>query len=337
MPSLTFPVKTAFVLSWTLTDTAGNPINNATVIANLYAGRSRTEPEQVPGTPVVPIVNFALSYVNGSAGIYSATVPGTLDPPLDGTGYVLVIDATVSGQQIYHCECPVAVDTAGSTLDLTSVDQVKDWIPGLSGTTSTPDDAKIQFIITAWSFEFLHRTGRGDQSGDYHQSPYTSVCQWNETYDGSGTERLFLRNRPIVSIQSLVINGIPVAASPGYPTQGYVIDGTRKSISMRGGMYGMPNMYWNSWQAGPYHAFAGSRGFPRGLQNISVSYSAGYSVTPADIVQCANIVVAQNYSRPKWIDEESRAMAGGGGTTRYRSWDVPVECQLVVDRYTRTL
>jgi hypothetical protein len=282
---------------------------------------------------VPPINGMNLGFV--SNGLYSGAVPGTLNPPPDGTGYVLVIDATVSGNPVYHTEEPVSVETAGSTVDLTTVDNIKNWIPGLA--QSTGDDAKIQSIITAWGFEFLRRTGLGDMSGDFQQSPFTAVCSWSEVYDGSDTNRLFLRNRPVVSVSSLQVNGIPIAASPAWPTQGYVIDGSRRSISMRGGIFGWPNMMYSSWQAGPYHAFAGAKGFPRGLQNVSITYAAGYNVTPADVVQCANIVVAQNYSRPKWIDEESRAMAGGGGTTRYRSWDIPIEAQLTVDRYTRTL
>jgi len=300
MPSLTFPVKTQFTLSWTLTDAAGNPINNAVVTATLYAGRSRTVPEQVPGTTVPPIVNLSLPYVAASAGVYTANVPGTLDPPIDGSGYVIVIDATVSGVQAYHAEQAVTVETAGSFVDLTSVDQVKDWVPGLAG--STKDDAKIQLIITAWGFEFLRRTGLGDQSGDYTQSPFTAVGTWSEIYDGTDTNRLFLRNRPIKTVTSLTVNGIPIAASPGYPQQGYLIDGSRRSLTMLGGILGMPNQVWTSWQAGPYRAFAGSKGFPAGQQNVSVVYTAGYTTTPSDIVQCANIVVGQNYSRPKWTD-----------------------------------
>jgi hypothetical protein len=335
MNSFTIPVRTAFTLTWTLTDAQGNPINNANVTATLYAGRSQRNPEGVPGTPVAPINAITLAYVPASAGQYSAAIAAAIDPPLDGTGYVLVIDATVAGSQIYHNEQPAVVETAGSLLDLTSLDEVKNWVPGLAATSS--DDAKIQSCITAWGWEFLRRTGLGDQGGNYTQSPFNSVCNWNETYDGTGTARLMLRNRPVVNVAALTINGIPIAPSSGYPVQGWTLDGSRRSISLRGGLLGWGNQLWTSWQSGPYHVFGGGLKFWNGLQNVIVQYSAGYNDTPADIVECANKVVHQNYKRPNWIDEESRAMAGGGGTIRYRSWVIPPECQEVVDRYTRTL
>lgn len=219
-----------------------------------------------------------------------------------------------------------------SPLDLTTVADVKTY---LSITAST-DDGLIQGLITSWGYDFLLRTGLGDQSGDFAQSPFTAVCNFDEFYDGTGTYRLFLHNRPIVNVTAVLIDGISLAPSPGFAVQGYVIDGTRKSISVRPGLLGWGNQLWNSWQAGAYHAF-GRLGFARGIQNVEVQYSAGYSTVPFDIQRCAYTVVGQNYKRRSWIDEQSRSMAGGGGTIRYRDWDIPPDCQRIVDRYTRTL
>lgn len=335
--SLTFPVLTAFQVTWTLTDQNGNPITNANVVANLYSNRSFLNPDLTPGTSVAPVQNLQLVYT-GSNGQYAAIVPGTLDPgPDGGFGFTLVIDGTVSGIQVYHDEVPVAIGVAGagSIFDLTTLEQVKAFVPGLNN--SNTDDAVIQSLITAWGYEFLRRTGRGDQGGDFTQSPFTGICSWNETYDGTGRDRLFVRNGPIKTVSSLYINGIAIAASSGYPVTGYVIDGTGKSISLRAGFLGWGPQMWTSWQAGPYHVFGGGLRYWKGVQNVSVQYTGGYSVTPGDIVLCANEVVGQNYKRRSWIDEESRAMAAGGGTIRYRSWDVPPHCQRIVDNYTRTL
>ena len=335
--SFTIPVRTVFTLTWTLTDAAGIPINNATVTATLFAGRSATNPLGTPGTPVSPINGLTLGYVAGSAGQYSAVIPGEINPPLNGTGYTLVVDATVAATQIYHTEQPATVETAGSLLDLTTVDQVKSWIPGLAAAGSA-DDAIIQACITAWGFEFLNRTGLGNQNGDLLQSPFCGVCNFSETYDGTGTYRLFVRNRPVKNVSALIINGIQVAQSSGFSVQGWVIDGTGKSISLRPGLLGWGGSFpQTAWQSGAYRAFGGGMRFFEGIQNIYLQYSAGYNNTPADVVQCANKVVAQNYRRRSWVDEASRAMSGGAGTIRYRDWDLPSECQYVVDRYTRTL
>lgn len=337
MNSFTIPVRTAFTLTWTLADAQQNPINNANMTATLYAGRSVTNPNAVPGVAVPPIVGVALVYIPNSAGQYAAAIPATVNPSLDGTGYVLVIDANIGGVGIYHTEQPAVVETAGSLLDLTTVDQFKNWMPALAA-AGPADDAVIQGCITAWGFEFLNRTGVGDQNGDYLQSPFNSVCNFSDTYNGSGTRTLVLRNRPIVSVSSLTINGIPITQSTGFAVQGWVVSGNARSIALRPGLLGWGGSFpQTAWQAGSYRSMGGGMRFFEGIQNISVQYSAGYNNTPADIVQCANKVVAMNYRRRNWVDEESRSMSGGGGTIRYRSWDVPPECQIVIDRYTRTL
>jgi hypothetical protein len=223
-----------------------------------------------------------------------------------------------------------------SSLDLTDLGTIKQWIPGLAGNTT--DDQLLQACITAWGFEFLSRTGFGDQNGDNLQSPFNAICNFNETYNGSGTSRLYLRNRPIRTVTSLTINDIAINPSTSNSAAGWVVDGNARSIHLRGGSSGwsgsLPQM---AWQAGAYRAFGGGMKFFVGVQNVNVLYTAGYSSTPADIVQCANKVVHLNYKRRSYTDEESRAMAGGAGTIRYAQWDIPRECQIVVDRYTRTL
>ena len=339
MPSLTIPVRTSWVLTWTLTDSQGNPINTANVTANLYSGRLPANPQDVPGTLVPPIVNIALVYNGGGAGQYSATIPATLNPLPNGVGYTLVIDATVGSTPVYHFEQPAAVETAGSVLDLTTLDQVKAYLPGLTPGVATADDALIQSLITSWGYEFLSRTGQGDQSGDYQQSPFTAVGTFNETYDGKGTYRLFVKNRPIVNVTSVIINGVSIMQSGAVGVGGYVVDGTGKSIALRQGVIGWGSPSPTSWnyQSGPFAALGVGLKFWVGIQNVNVQYSAGYAFTPSDITLCANLVVTQNYKRRNWIDEASRAMAAGGGTVRYRDWDIPPEAERVVERYSRTL
>ena len=311
--SLTFPIQTTFVLTWTLTDADNSPINDATMTATLYAGRSPQNPTVVPGIAIAPINAIPLAYIAASAGQYSANIPATLGPLPNGIGYTLVIDANISGTPIYHQEVPVVIETAGSSIDLTTIDQVKAWIPGMTG-DETSEDAVIQACITSWSSEFQWLTGMGNQNGDVQQSPFVSICDFNETHDGKGGSRLFPFNRPIRSVTAFNVKGIAVPQSTGFAVQGWVIDGTGRSISLRSGL-----------------------GFWRGVQNINLQYSAGYSVTPADVTQAANIMVLQNYKRRKYLDEASRAMAGGAGTIRFRDWYMPPEVERVVQAYSRTL
>jgi hypothetical protein len=329
--SLTFPVLTAFKLNWTVTDADGNGVNNAAVIATLFAGRSRTNPTALPGTPVPPIVALPLTYVPDSVGVYSAAVPATLNPAQSAAGFVVVVDASVSSTNIYHAEEAVVLETDGSPLDLTTVDQVKDWMSGMGGINAADD--QIQLCITAWSIEFMRLTGTGDQNGNYTQSPFTAVCNWSEVYDGNGSTRLFLRNRPVRAVTSLTMNNAPLRASGTNPlVSGYVIDGSGKSISLRGGGFGSRSF---AWPAGPYRALTKGGVFLEGVQNVYVQYVAGYDTTPADIVDAANNMVQLNYKRKGHIDEKSRAVSGGGGTIVWADWDIPVGVQSVIDNYAR--
>lgn len=223
-----------------------------------------------------------------------------------------------------------------SALDLTTVQLFKAW-QGSIGTWNTQDDPVIEACIAAWGAEFLWRTGMGDQNGDMEQSPFNSVCNFDETYDGKGGYRFFPTNRPIQSVSALIINGISIPQSTGYASQGWVIDGSAKSISLRSGFTGWGGWTGYSWPAGPYHAFGGGLRFWRAIQNVNIQYMAGYQQTPDDIVEAANIVVLQNYKRRKYQDEASRSVSGGGGSIRYRDWEIPPQVERVVRHYSRTL
>src|SRR6266705_2632443 len=211
VPSISLPVRTLFTLTWTLTDAQGNAVNNAVVTATLYAGRSTRDPDNVPGTPVPPIDCLDLPFVTTSSGQYSASVPGTLDPPLNGVGYVLVINGKVAGQQVYHAEVPAVVETAGSTVDLTTVDLVKNR----AGVTTSTDDAEIQSAITGFSTYLLKRTG---------QPSLNSVVTLDEFYDGNGNNRLFLRGGPIRLLRFVNVGGRAVPLSTRANGWGAVID-----------------------------------------------------------------------------------------------------------------
>jgi hypothetical protein len=85
------------------------------------------------------------------------------------------------------------------------------------------------------------------------QSPFVQAVQYTETYDGNGNSIQFLRNAPVLSVQSLTVNGSVVQQSTTFSAPGWGISDDGKSIFMRG------------------------RNFPRGHQNITVTYTAGYA------------------------------------------------------------
>jgi hypothetical protein len=161
-----------------------------------------------------------------------------------------------------------------SAIDLTTVANVKAWMIGQI-TESSTQDAIIQSAITAVSADFIRRCGRGPQNGAVPtQSLFNEAVSFSETYNGNGNERLFLRNSPIISVQSLTVNGNAVAASSGSGFAGYAIDGSGKSLVLLGGGYAFTPQVASFGNL--YNTFYGPR-FPRGTQNIAVSYMAGYA------------------------------------------------------------
>jgi hypothetical protein len=322
---MTFPVKTQFVITWTLTDNAGNSINNAAMVATLYAGRSTRDPDAFPGTPTSPIIGLSFSYVPSSAGLYSLPIPATLDPPLNGAGYVLVIDATVGATPVYHTEQPVVLDTAGASVDLTTVDAVKQR----AEVTSTSDDNEIQGAITGFSRFILNRCG---------VSSLNSIMSLDETYDGNGNSRLFLRSYPIQNVTAVIMNGVSIPLSAGFGSWGIFVEASQKSIGMRGGIGNFSTFPYPSYLYGsPYYGNSRGPVFIRGQGNIEVQYSAGYNDTPEDLEYAVRCIVALNYKRKSWQDQASRGQmsAGASATTRFRDWTWPPEYENVIRFYQR--
>lgn len=166
-----------------------------------------------------------------------------------------------------------------SPIDLTTVANVRQWMPGVQAPDNLNTDAVLQSAITAASLDILRRTGRGARNWQVaSQSPYNQQVEYTETYDGTGTSRLFLRNAPVNSVSRLTIFGNAVAASTSQAQAGYVIDGTGRSISLISPYSGSGN-YSGYYGNGRWPAFAlGTLPvFPVGVQNVTVTYMGGYT------------------------------------------------------------
>lgn len=222
-----------------------------------------------------------------------------------------------------------------NAIDLTTLAAVKSWVASGAGTS---DDQTIQDCITAFSAYVLRLTGRGPSDGSVPAtSPFVQVVSYNEWYDGPGGTRLMIRNWPIVTVVSVTVDtvAIPQSTAPNVP--GWVIDGTAKSISMRGnGNAGFVN---GSLVVG----FQNLRSFARGFvfsdsqpQNVNVQYTAGFSATPLDLEMAARKTVALNYKRRQWIGQKSQAMAAGAGTVSYGTWEYDDDVRCTLRYYERT-
>lgn len=135
--------------------------------------------------------------------------------------------------------------------DLARLADFKSWL-GVSG----PDeDRLLESLITQTSRAILGYLDRAS----IIPTIYTEVI------DGNNETAILLREWPVTSILSCVVDGVPISPSlrqGGSPGAGYILDvphtsppGCMQRVCLRGGV------------------------FSRGLQNITISYFAGYQIT----------------------------------------------------------
>jgi hypothetical protein len=198
--------------------------------------------------------------------------------------------------------------------------------------TGLSEDQLIQDAITAASDYWLWRTGRGPSDGSTPAtSPFVTPIAYNEWYDGNGSQRLFLRNSPIVSVQALAVSGSPMQAANGFGSSGYRIHQDGRSLILQdGGGSGstITNVYPGGWWLGGTY-------FRKGVQNVNVQYTAGFATTPPDVEMACRKMVALAYKERQAIGQKSQAMAQGAGTV---TWDFNLtpEINAVMMAYTRT-
>ena len=314
-----FTAKNAFTLQWTLKDSSGVSVNTAVNLsATLYSGRLLSDPDAVPGLPVVPINSVSLVYVPSSQGVYQGAVPATLDPTQQqlAAGFVLVVDDPVLG---YHNEAAAIV--IPESVDLTTLDAVKSEL----NITSNNADSELQQYITAWSTAVLNRTGIRS---------FSQPVLMTETRDGNGNDQMFTRMRPIVNVVSVTISAVAVQAAGDWPSPGYYVSDDQRSIKLRNPNFPISYNYYPNYPG--YNQSAA--GFQRGQGNVKLVYWAGYTNVPADLEIASRRMVAIYYGRKQTRDLQSQGVAAGGttATTRFRDWDVPPEICKVVDFYSRT-
>ena len=158
-----------------------------------------------------------------------------------------------------------------SPLDTTTVLKVQNYLNPVS-VLSAAEQQNVQDTITSWGLELLRLCGRGDQSNDVPAgSPFNQAVNFSEVYDGNGANRMFLRNWPVQSVASLQVNTNTIAQSTSVTQAGFVIDASGKSLSLRGGS-GVGTNFTTFYPGG----CGGGYWFAKGIQNILVSYAAGF-------------------------------------------------------------
>lgn len=201
-----------------------------------------------------------------------------------------------------------------SLLDLVQLADVKAEL----GLASTSSDARLERLITAASTMFHQATGYLNQDSSLPAtSPFSEPVAFTDVYDGSGKLTQSLRLRPCVSVQTVMVNGQLVTPSAGYGQAGYKIAGTADRLFM---MSPASNGYFVTpgiWPNGGC--------FSRGMQNVSIAYTAGYSGVPFDIAEQLILAIIFNYQRPANIGTRSKSLPSFGGTVSYADSSDPLQ------------
>ncbi|HYA07492.1 MAG TPA: hypothetical protein VEF90_16525 [Xanthobacteraceae bacterium] len=147
---------------------------------------------------------------------------------------------------------------SGNPGDLVTQAQALAWL----GQTSDPSGI-IAALISSVSTQIQNFIGYQIASANY-----------TRTFNGTGGKKLLLPDRPVTAVASLTIDTISIpAASP--PSWGYLFDTKFLYLYEHHGHWGLSPGFVS--------------GFTRGVQNVVVSYTAGYAAVPYDLQQaCLN-------------------------------------------------
>lgn len=238
---MSYPAGSLPRISGTFLDGTGAPVDLTSVALTVWSPSGA-------GTA------YTTTIVRDSAGVYHQDVP----VPAPGI-YTYRWSGTSTGTS-YAVEGSITVDpipvTPGpSPLDLTSLENVKlalNFQSPPAPKSIDSSDATLQRMITALSrsmLSLMNRTG---------WQAYTA----NETRNGTGTQRMVLKEWPVLCVNSVGINNSAVPAQLNGLSGGWSTDG----FSVMLGGTNTPGFVF---------PFAGAAYFYRGFQNVVLNYTRG--------------------------------------------------------------
>lgn len=183
-------------------------------------------------------------------------------------------------------------------MSLVTLEDVRPWV--LKESTLSSDDTLLQSLIDAASALVVNFVNRDLVTTTY-----------SEIYDGKGQRRLILRNYPIQTVESLLVDGVNVIAAPNQLAGGYVFNTT--SVAFRG--FGT---------------------FSCGIQNVLVGYTAGYDTVPDDIKWAVIELVGYKYKSRDRIGVVSHSNQNLT-TDTYMVSDMPASVRSALNPYRRVV
>ena len=199
--------------------------------------------------------------------------------------------------------------------DLTTLGDVKSWLQTGQNAFPTTDDALLTRLITAASQFIQTWLNRQIASQD-----------WIETRDGLGNVlgpsdvRYQFAAFPVTAVSRVVVDGVLMPAIPTPAQSGSLVVGT---VAAQSGYLFTPTQLV-------------IRGYavPRKAGCVTLQYTAGYEVPPADLTQACIELVALRYRERSHIGEVTKAI-GGGQTVSYSQKDMSDWIKTSIQQYRR--
>jgi hypothetical protein len=180
---------------------------------------------------------------------------------------------------------------------LTTLADLEGWLNITPGANPAVDDLLTRLItaVSAAIESYLCRT--------------IGEASYSRTFNGKGGQALVLPEYPVLSVSSVTIGITSVPASPGPQQAGFVFD--------------------------QYAVYLCGYAFERGLQNVSIAWTAGYASVPDDIEQACIQLCASRFREKDRIDEGSKVIQGM--QVSYRISDIPPSVRLMLQPYRKVV
>lgn len=253
---------------------------------------------------------------DGASGLYFATMPALITTAgsydyfvyQQGGASPAESDLLVTTGKVEWTGSAVVVPSNSATLDtavaLISLEDAKAYV----GATGTESDAILCTFINSMSQWVLDFLGRSLLSKTY-----------TEYYHGNGTDTLILRNRPITAITSIHIDSL----------RGWAAD-TAVTVA---------DDVIQSKEAGIIRLWNNQCSFPRGMANVKVVYTAGYTLTtmPHGIRQAVRRILDRQDKGRTHHSLDIASQSVGDTTTTFNSAAIPADALSMIQRYANFL
>lgn len=166
------------------------------------------------------------------------------------------------------------------------------------GIQTTDDDALLTRLIASAS-EFIQT---------WLNRSFASQA-YNEVRDGTGGCRMVFADYPVTSVQGVVVDGRPIPASTDFGTPGYRFDANR--IILTGYV------------------------FSRGIGNVQLAYTGGFTETPKEIEQACIELVSLRFKERDRIGHQSKTL--GSETVSFIVKDMPDAVQTILNNYRKVV